>query len=211
MKCTLRRKGAKWFTVVGLLALLALGSVGYGQAAALTDAEKHWLTYMREEEKLARDIYVLLHGLWGSTIFDNISVSEQRHMDAIKSLLDRYGVPDPAAGNAAGVFTNDDLQTLYNDLKDRGRQSLIEALKVGVVIEETDILDLKEGIASTQRKDITKVYSNLLQGSLNHLKAFTSNWQFKGCFMTSHSVIVPFSQDAGAAVIEWSFCVQQGR
>jgi len=57
---------------------------------------KDWLTYIREEEKLARDVYLYLYDMWGSSIFDNISVSEQAHMDAIKTLIDRYGLDDPA-------------------------------------------------------------------------------------------------------------------
>ena len=75
------------------------------QAVDLTDSEKYWLTYMREEEKLARDVYIFLYDKWGSQIFNNISVSEQTHMDAIKTLLDRYGIPDPVADKGPGVFT----------------------------------------------------------------------------------------------------------
>jgi hypothetical protein len=170
----------KWLVISGLLLLMSMTSVGFVQAVTLTDAEKSWLTYMREEEKLARDVYIFMYDKWGSQIFNNISGSEQTHMDAIKTLLDRYGIPDPAAGKGLGVFTNQDLQDLYNALIEDGRASLVEALKVGVVIEETDIGDLNAGIATTKRKDIKTVYSNLLQGSLNHLKAFVSNLALQG-------------------------------
>jgi hypothetical protein len=150
-------------------------SVRSVQASALTEEEKYWLTYLREEEKVARDVYLYLDDLWDLRIFKNIAVSEQKHMDAIKTLLVRYGVPDPAAGNGQGVFTNSDLQKLYNELIMQGSVSRVEALKVGVFIEETDIADLNEGIATTNHKDIKTVYGNLLQGSLNHLDAFESN------------------------------------
>jgi hypothetical protein len=95
-------------------------------------------------------------------------------MDAVKTLLDRYGIADPAAGKEVGEFTNPNLQALYDELIDAGSVSLVDALEVGVLIEETDILDLKEGIASTERKDIITVYGNLLLGSLNHLESFES-------------------------------------
>ena len=170
----------KWLVISGLLLCMSITSVCFAQAADLTDAEKSWLTYMREEEKLARDVYILMYDKWGSQIFNNVSGSEQTHMDAIKTLLDRYGIPDPAAGKGQGVFTNQDLQDLYNALIEDGSVSLVEALKVGVIIEETDIDDLNAGIASTKRKDIKTVYSNLLQGSLNHLKAFVSNLAIQG-------------------------------
>ena len=101
-------------------------------------------------------------------------------MDSVKNLLVKYGIPDPAEGNDVGKFTNQDLQDLYDQLIEQGKISLVEALKVGVLIEETDIDDLNSGIASTTRKDIKNVYNNLLQGSLNHLKAFVSNLAAQG-------------------------------
>jgi hypothetical protein len=180
MKGRFKVNARKWLVVGGLLLLMSITSVGLVQAVELTDTEKSWLTYMREEEKLARDVYIFMYEKWGSQIFSNISVSEQSHMDAIKTLLDRYGIPDPAAGKGPGVFTNQDLQDLYNALIEDGSVSLVEALEVGVVIEETDIDDLNAGIASTKRKDIRTVYNNLLQGSLNHLKAFVSNLAMQG-------------------------------
>jgi hypothetical protein len=180
MKDRLKVDAKKWLVIGGLLLLMSITSVGFVQAVGLTDTEKSWLSYMREEEKLARDVYLFMYEKWGSQVFSNISVSEQTHMDAVKTLLDRYGIQDPAADKGPGVFTNQDLQDLYNTLVDDGSVSLVEALKVGVAIEETDIDDLNAGIASTKRKDIKTVYSNLLRGSLNHLKAFVSNLALQG-------------------------------
>jgi hypothetical protein len=150
-------------------------SISSVQFAGLTDDEKNWLTTMREEEKVARDVYLSLNETWNVRIFKNIAASEQTHMDAIKVLLDTHSLPDPAAGNKRGEFTNPDLQELYDDLIRQGSISKVEAFKVGVIIEETDIDDLYQGIATTSHNDIRNVYSNLLQGSLNHLDAFTSS------------------------------------
>lgn len=174
MKQRLNLKVKMWFTVCALFMLMSLASVGYAQTVDLTAEEIDCLTYLREEEKLARDVYIFLYDKWQSRIFKNISVSEQMHMDAIKTLLQTYEIPDPAEGNEEGVFTNADLQALYYKLVRDGSVSLVEALKVGVLIEEMDILDLKEGIVSNERKDIITVYSNLLLGSLNHLESFES-------------------------------------
>ena len=175
MRDTFKGKVGRWFVVGGLLLLMGITSVGYVQAAGLSEDEIDWLTYMREEEKLARDVYLYLFGIYGSRIFNNISGSEQTHMGAIKTLLDRYEITDPVGTNDKGVFTNQDLQKLYDALTLQGSASLVEALKVGVFIEETDIDDLTAAIASTRRKDIKTVCSQLPKGSLNHLKAFVSN------------------------------------
>ena len=95
-------------------------------------------------------------------------------MDAINNLLVKYGIPDPVAGNTYGVFTNPELQDLYDKLIEQGSKSIEEALQVGVLIETTDIADLQEGLADTTHKDIKNVYSNLLKGSNNHLRAFNN-------------------------------------
>jgi hypothetical protein len=180
MKNTFRVNAGRWLVVAGLCLAAGISSIGSVSAAGLTPDEIYWLTYIREEEKLARDVYIFLYAKWQSSIFTNISQSEQAHMDAVKTLLDRYRIPDPAKSTAQGVFTNPDLQELYDKLIEQGSASLVEALKVGVVIEETDIDDLTVAIDSTNHKDIKTVYRNLLQGSFNHLDAFCSNPEMKG-------------------------------
>jgi len=57
----------------------------------LSESEMQGLILMREEEKLARDVYTTLGEKWDLNIFINIAGSEQTHTDAVKYLLDRYG------------------------------------------------------------------------------------------------------------------------
>ncbi|MDD3761990.1 MAG: DUF2202 domain-containing protein [Nevskiales bacterium] len=142
---------------------------------ALSDAERDSIIFMREEEKLARDVYLSLGDIWTLPIFDNIADSEETHMDAVKLLLDRYQLDDPAAGNGVGEFTNTALQTLYDQLVARGSTSLIEALTVGALIEDLDIYDLQNQLDSiVDNQDIANVWANLEKGSRNHLRSFSS-------------------------------------
>ncbi len=143
------------------------------QAGDLNADESAALSYMREEEKLAHDVYVMLYAEWGLNIFQNISQSEQTHTDAVKVLIDRNGIEDPAS-KEIGVFSNPDLQALYDELVTQGSQSLAEALRVGAAIEEIDILDLKSRLKLTDKADIQQVFTNLERGSENHLRAFVS-------------------------------------
>src|SRR4030042_2949481 len=122
-----------------------------------SESEVAGLLYMREEEKLAHDVYTTFYSQFGNQNFQNISQSEQTHSESVKTLLDRYGLTD-LASNETGVFTNPDLQALYDELISRGSQSLAEALNVGAAIEEIDILDLKERLAQTDNVDIQLVY-----------------------------------------------------
>ncbi|MGD9091861.1 MAG: DUF2202 domain-containing protein, partial [Anaerolineales bacterium] len=142
-------------------------------AGALTTTEIDGLQFMREEEKLARDVYLTLYDQWNIQNFKNIAASEAAHMDAVLTLLERYGLEDLAAGKGIGEFSNPELGALFDQLVAQGRNSLSDALKVGAAIEEIDIIDLEKHIAQTDKDDILMVYENLLKGSHNHLRSFT--------------------------------------
>jgi len=138
----------------------------------LSDDEAAGILYMREEEKLARDVYARLGELWGVPVFSNISNSEQTHMDAVLVLIDRYGLSDPVGEDIPGVFSDPALQSLYDDLVETGSASLEDAFRVGALIEELDIADLEERLSVTDNDDIAIVYQNLMKGSRNHLRSF---------------------------------------
>jgi len=139
----------------------------------ISEEEKEGLILMREEEKLARDVYVTLAGQWNIPVFSNISRSEQMHMDAVKALLDRYGLEDPVKDDRTGVFTSPKLAELYKSLVEKGSNSLMDALEVGATIEDLDIKDLDELITKTDNQDIIVTYKNLTKGSRNHMRAFS--------------------------------------
>ncbi|MFZ4481316.1 MAG: DUF2202 domain-containing protein [Rhodoferax sp.] len=143
---------------------------------ALSVAEKDSLAFMREEEKLAHDVYAQMDARWGAStrVFGNIASSEATHTEAVRQLLLRYSLVDPAATLAAGVFQNSTLQGLYTQLVASGAVSLIEALKVGAAIEEIDMLDINTALIGIDNQDIRLVYDSLLKGSRNHLRSFVS-------------------------------------
>ncbi len=142
--------------------------------APLSAAEAAAVTYMREEEKLARDVYRKLAVTSGNTTFTRIAASEQRHMDAMGRLIQRYRLTDPAKGMAAGEFRNADLQRLYDELVAKGSASPTAALEVGRSIEQLDIADLQAREAESRHADVRWVFERLERGSENHLRAFTT-------------------------------------
>jgi hypothetical protein len=165
------------FTVAGAYAAVEEGS---SIEAVLNDTETSHLVFMREEEKLARDTYISMNELWGSRVFLNISRAEQKHMDALLTMLNTYDVEDPIVSDAVGAFVDSTLADLYSELIARGQLSLPEALQVGALIEEVDILDLYLAIDETTREDIIAVYENLLAGSEQHLRSFVSQLELLG-------------------------------
>lgn len=147
----------------------------------LTAYEQQSLQYTREEEKMARDVYKALLGKWGNLSFlSNIISSEQKHMDAIKTQLDKYQITDPIQNDAEGVFTNKDIQKLYNDFVSEGSKSETDALLVGLTIEDMDIYDLQEAVKQVQQEDIKTVYKNLTKASKNHMREFYTQLTNKG-------------------------------
>lgn len=168
-----------------LIMIVLVLIVGFGfiqlPTDSLSDSEKASLQFMREEEKLARDVYLKLYKQWQLMPFRNIARSEQMHMDMILNLLQQYDLRDPVGENAEGVFVNKELQQLYNELIEKGLKSEIEALRVGAYIEEVDIRDLQQALdQEIERDDIASVYNQLLNGSYNHLRAFTRNLEQRG-------------------------------
>ncbi len=131
---------------------------------------------MREEEKIARDVYLQLFDRWGIRPFENISGSEQVHMDMLQILLQRHGVADPVQGLPVGQFGTEKMQKLHDTLLGQGLQSLPAAVAVGLLIEELDIADLRLACGRTGHADSLQVYAELERGSRNHLRAFY-RWQ----------------------------------
>ena len=153
----------------------------------LTDAEIEDITYMRQEEKLARDVYLTLYNHYVeidpifAQIFGNISESEQRHMDSVKGLIDKYGLEDPVTNDAVGSFSNPIFVELFEKLVDLETVNKCGALSVGIFIEETDIADIEAALNHVTARDVSRVFNNLLSGSWNHWNAFTSQFVSADC------------------------------
>ena len=155
-----------------------LSKYGSGQSS-ISQGELDGLIHMRLEEKLARDVYTVLGEKWQARVFLNIKLSEQKHMDAVKRLIVKYGITDPIVSDEIGVFPDQKFQDLYDELVTKGEESLIAALEVGVEIEILDIEDLNHQLNDVvDNADIIRVYTNLKNGSENHLRAFNRNLNF---------------------------------
>lgn len=138
-------------------------------------AEKQRVLFIREEEKLAYDVYQAMFDKYGVKIFQNIPNSELSHMEAMLTIITKYQLVDPMDKNPRGVFANADLQSLYNALVSQGNGSILAAYQVGAKIEELDIFDLNKSIAVTNNQDVKLVYDFLNKGSRNHLRSFFKN------------------------------------
>ena len=147
---------------------------------SLSAAEIESLLFMREEEKLARDVYLTYYQWYQSRQFSNIADSEQKHTDAVARLLAAFEIPDPVVSDEIGVFENSFLETLYLELTEKGQESQIEALKMGALIEEIDIQDLRLAADTLTHSSVLEVYDNLEKGSRNHLRAYYSSLKKQG-------------------------------
>jgi hypothetical protein len=137
----------------------------------INQAETAALLWLREEEKLARDVYLALGNQWQDGVFNRIATAEQRHFDAIGATIALFALTDPAQAGT-GQFMNADLQALYYDLLADGGQSYAQALVVGATIEDLDMRDLQGALAATSNPALQTTYRNLLESSKNHLRMF---------------------------------------
>jgi len=150
------------------------------EAIPLTEAEIDEVIFLREEEKLARDVYLALAETWQLPIFSQIASAEERHMGRVLDILDLYGIEDPVIDDTEGVFTNPDLASLYTSLVEQGQTSLVDGLIVGATIEDLDIADIKEILELSGSDPVAFVCENLEKGSRNHLRAFMRALQAQG-------------------------------
>lgn len=162
-----------------LIILVSLGgcqkSENPNTSPVLSEAELATLLFTREEEKLAHDVYIYAFETYGISIFQNIANSESQHVAAVLNLMSSYSVADPLSGSSVlGQFTDANLLQLYKELTSRVDQSLEEAVLVGLLIEDMDILDLQMAIAETQQSSLINVYSQLQCGSENHMRSFNN-------------------------------------
>lgn len=138
---------------------------------APVDQQAELLQFLIEEEKLAHDVYLSLSELWGSKVFSNILQSEIGHQGQVLTLLAARSIDDPRASEV-GVFVNEGLQKLYDELLAKGSKSMTDAFEVGVAIEELDIADITRMLGQTLDSDVIATLERLRSASENHLRAF---------------------------------------
>ena len=157
----------------------AMTSAATATAATITSREKEGMLFIWEEEKAARDLYMSLYDKNNLTIFMNLVRSEQSHMDLAKAIIDKYGLTIPG-NDEQGVFQNQTLQKIHDDLLAEGLRSDQDALMVAAAFEEISIMDLEKEISATKTEDIRVVYQGLLAGSRKHLRSYVADLQGRG-------------------------------
>jgi len=163
--------------MIGLLAAI----VAVSGIAGLAADETLWTSYVTTDSQLPADVQeMVLEALMGpegeyaayatyaaiietygeANPFTNIMASEARHIEALTSILDDYGVPYPEENPYLGLI--------------EVPESLAAAAQAGVDAEIANV-DLYEGQleAVADYPDIYNVFVNLQSASLNqHLPAF---------------------------------------
>ena len=163
-------------------------------SATLDNIEASHLTFMREEEKLARDVYLTLAEQYpGQLVFSRIATrSEQTHTDTMRDKLEQFNLPDPNPDTnnlptSMGIFTGAEWGWYFTEkfeaLTKKGMQSELAALYVGAFIEELDMKDIAVcpqvmidhgylspcGLEYTDERALQTAYSSLISGSESHL------------------------------------------
>ena len=176
-----RRNFLNKMLVVGASGVALFSSSAYAKGKTsdttveMTEEQKDMLFFIYQEEKVARDVYITLGNIYtDENTFASIQLSEQRHIDSARELCEKYGVSIEGVDEEnVGNFVLPVLQELYDTCVAEGQKSLLDALKVGELIEITDIDDLEHASVGMP-EDVVNVFENLKEGSLSHLDAFTA-------------------------------------
>ena len=202
------KTNSKLFRIGAWLALLlplSIGAAGQGRAdlgnkSMLDAGEETHLIFMRQEEKLARDVYLTFAEWYPHlSVFNTIAtISEQTHTDTMREKLAQFNVPDPEPDadvlpEMIGVFTGEPSGTFFNEtyreLTKEGSLSELNALYGGAFIEELDMHDIvlcphiivemdngigdgECGLEYTDETALINSLSSLLDGSESHLRAY---------------------------------------
>jgi hypothetical protein len=158
--------------VIAGITILGSGLPAYSAVPYTSAALQSRLKYMIEEEKLARDVYTVLAKTAAYPKFKNIANAEQFHLDQMSIVLANYGLWNATLKRGPGVFYNKELSALYKTLVAKGKLSDLDAIEVGIIIEEKDIADLTAMEKLITQEDIQFVVNYLKAGSQNHLAAF---------------------------------------
>jgi hypothetical protein len=163
-----------------MLSLISLSMSSCSQAQAISTEEADELQFMIQEEKMARDLYRQFYAQTGIQAFQNIAEAEQRHMDKIAGLLKQSALANPVENMAEGVFENEEIKKLYQELLNRAAASTIDALKTAAFVEEKDIEDLRAVIESSNQSKHISVLQHLEEASKRHLQAFARQLKNRG-------------------------------
>lgn len=168
-----------------LIVLMVTGLLSiplWGQNEDISASDKETLMYMFEEELMSRDVYVVLGEKWSLEVIDKIKEAELRQIGIIKNEMRRHGIDadEIMLSTEPGVYKDKKLQGYYNAFVSQGMESEESALKVGAMIEEKNITDLKDGIEELDNLMMNRLFISLLNGSERHLRAFVRVLEERG-------------------------------
>lgn len=155
-----------------IICLVILGNNLYSMIP-LTECEIEGIVLVREERKLASDLFSELYDTWDFEIFKLISQSEQTYMDEIKELIDKFNIEDPVKDNSRGIFTSPYIKKLYSNLVEKGNKSAYESVRIAATLEDLSIKDLNDLLELSTKKEIITLYNSLRMASIGYIRAIS--------------------------------------
>jgi len=139
------------------------------------DVYEAWqVTWMYDQEKLARDLANKFLSRWGDPEFLTTAAAEQRHMDELLAVMNLYGLDPLIQTDTDGEFGDERHSDAFSSLMSRGWQSQRDAYIAAAYLEEWDIQEFTASIADSGETRLTEVYSWLLAGAREQLRFLVS-------------------------------------
>jgi hypothetical protein len=139
------------------------------------------LIFLRNGERLARDVARALMDYYGSHPFFGQSEAERSHGEAIGQLMTRYALYDSVSTQLPGEFSDPYWQSEYDFYLSQAELGYIDALLVSVEIQEAALVDLRywNSLSETDYV-VVEVIRALLLATRNHLRLLNNELESVG-------------------------------
>lgn len=144
-------------------------------SGTLTASQRTELVAMAQDEKVTQDLYAQFYQTYHLRVFGNIAAAETNHLQAVRTLMARYGITDPTVGQPAGHFSTDAAQATYDRLLAQGKTSEQAALNVARGLEQGAIARYSTALNGLTAQDARQVVQHLQAAETRHLAA-VGNW-----------------------------------
>ena len=141
----------------------------------LNNTEKEMLINARKNEKLAYDYNYTMFSKWGMPVFNHMATKLLANNDALKKMLNKYGLTDPINDMQIGKYSDNELQSKYDSAVAKGNESLKNAYIEAANIEEQMIKFYRDASDKVDNQDLKLLFDNLRVRAEHSFAAFVRN------------------------------------
>ena len=129
----------------------AMGGSGPSDAFYIDFYAGWQVVWMHDSERLALNLNQAFYDDWGEPLFASIAAAKPRYMDKLLDLIDWYDIRwFGDISNEPGFYTDERNADAFDELVERGKSSLQNALLAAAYVEESNISEYRASISGLE-------------------------------------------------------------